>query len=704
MKIVDDSTWASDFPGDKSGSYDLARSREGGREAGEEVTRGGARASRTRPVRRVDRGAQRRRSPQTQSARAGLARPGRCAAYQRRAQGATSSAPLARKTDRSTTCARASPKAKILIRTGRIDEAIARCSISSSTRSSTVRETTKGSRGALSPRPCARARGRYRRRARVFPTRRSPRARGSNDGPYARRAVRRLVEIAHRDRRATTRAMDDREGVPARRAPEETRGEIALPPRPRRRRPRAIPTARSPRTRRSPQTSRFWSQATYLSGLIQVERGNSRRREPVLQGRGPEAAGSRPRRSSPTSGSSPCAISRASRSVASRTSSSASTTRATTTTSCRATRIASPRRSTKRRRRATRRRTTKARASSSTSSRACKIAPRYEDEARILDAYIDLALCKFRRRRREALAFLARVRARCATPRAACGQSERGMQRAARLRRAPAAMRRRRSAARLGHAGVAARGRRARARRSRVRRDRAEARRARARGERPPPRDRHARRHAAQPRDDRRRAPRASTRTAIRREARRRARRRSTACAADRRARAGDGAARDADRAAEEELAELEARAQRRARRATTARRDAVAKHGRQDLPDLLRADAAQVATTLTASASRRRATELARAETALAKDALRRARSAPLAPPPPRAARAHRVGAREEARARGRDRSDQRRLSSRRTRIDSLDAARFLRDNEEYWPFEGDDWPDEFVGTEGLK
>jgi hypothetical protein len=35
---------------------------------------------------------------------------------------------------------------------------------------------------------------------------------------------------------------------------------------------------------------------------------------------------------------------------------------------------------------------------------------------------------------------------------------------------------------------------------------------------------------------------------------------------------------------------------------------------------------------------------------------------------------------------------------------IDSLDAARYLRDNEEYWPFEGDDWPDEFVGSEGLK
>ena len=35
---------------------------------------------------------------------------------------------------------------------------------------------------------------------------------------------------------------------------------------------------------------------------------------------------------------------------------------------------------------------------------------------------------------------------------------------------------------------------------------------------------------------------------------------------------------------------------------------------------------------------------------------------------------------------------------------LDSLDAARYLKDNEEYWPFEGDDWPDEFVGSEGAK
>jgi hypothetical protein len=32
---------------------------------------------------------------------------------------------------------------------------------------------------------------------------------------------------------------------------------------------------------------------------------------------------------------------------------------------------------------------------------------------------------------------------------------------------------------------------------------------------------------------------------------------------------------------------------------------------------------------------------------------------------------------------------------------VDSLDAAQYLEDNEEYWPFEGDDWPDEYVGSE---
>ncbi len=37
-------------------------------------------------------------------------------------------------------------------------------------------------------------------------------------------------------------------------------------------------------------------------------------------------------------------------------------------------------------------------------------------------------------------------------------------------------------------------------------------------------------------------------------------------------------------------------------------------------------------------------------------------------------------------------------------TIVDSLDAARYLSDDEEYWPFEGEDWSDEYVGGENLK
>jgi hypothetical protein len=37
-------------------------------------------------------------------------------------------------------------------------------------------------------------------------------------------------------------------------------------------------------------------------------------------------------------------------------------------------------------------------------------------------------------------------------------------------------------------------------------------------------------------------------------------------------------------------------------------------------------------------------------------------------------------------------------------TIVDSLDAQRYLKDNEEFWPFEGEDWEDEYVGGEGLR
>lgn len=37
-------------------------------------------------------------------------------------------------------------------------------------------------------------------------------------------------------------------------------------------------------------------------------------------------------------------------------------------------------------------------------------------------------------------------------------------------------------------------------------------------------------------------------------------------------------------------------------------------------------------------------------------------------------------------------------------TIVDSLDAARYLRDDEEYWPFDGEDWSDEYVGGENVR
>ncbi|HEU4577606.1 MAG TPA: hypothetical protein VFS67_05095, partial [Polyangiaceae bacterium] len=35
---------------------------------------------------------------------------------------------------------------------------------------------------------------------------------------------------------------------------------------------------------------------------------------------------------------------------------------------------------------------------------------------------------------------------------------------------------------------------------------------------------------------------------------------------------------------------------------------------------------------------------------------------------------------------------------------VDSLEAARYLGDDEEYWPFDGEDWDDEYIGGEGLR
>jgi hypothetical protein len=114
------------------------------------------------------------------------------------------------------------------------------------------------------------------------------------------------------------------------------------------------------------------------------------------------------------------------------------------------------------------------------------------------------------------------------------------------------------------------------------------------------------------------------------------------------------------------------------------------------DLPDLLRADAAKGQDLQTRVATARR--ELVDGETALAKDALHR-----LDLRLSRLLRRARLGRIETVL--GRKRALEVEIEAIRLgflpqdAVDSLEAARFLQDNEEYWPFEGDDWPDEYVG-----
>ncbi len=116
------------------------------------------------------------------------------------------------------------------------------------------------------------------------------------------------------------------------------------------------------------------------------------------------------------------------------------------------------------------------------------------------------------------------------------------------------------------------------------------------------------------------------------------------------------------------------------------------------DLGDLLRADVARVSQLQARIVIARR--ELAVAESALAKDALRR-----LDLRLSRLLRRARLGRIESVL--GRKRALEVEVEAIRLgylpqdAVDSLDAARYLEDSQEYWPFEGDDWPDEYVGGE---
>jgi tetratricopeptide (TPR) repeat protein len=117
---------------------------------------------------------------------------------------------------------------------------------------------------------------------------------------------------------------------------------------------------------------------------------------------------------------------------------------------------------------------------------------------------------------------------------------------------------------------------------------------------------------------------------------------------------------------------------------------------GGADLPDLLRADAER-ATALYAQLDAARA-ELAKTEAAIATDTLHR-----LDLRLSRLLRRARLGRIESVL--GRKRALEVEVEAigdgvlPADAVDSLDAARYLGDKEEYWPFEGEDWPDEFVG-----
>jgi tetratricopeptide (TPR) repeat protein len=116
------------------------------------------------------------------------------------------------------------------------------------------------------------------------------------------------------------------------------------------------------------------------------------------------------------------------------------------------------------------------------------------------------------------------------------------------------------------------------------------------------------------------------------------------------------------------------------------------------DLGDLLRGDASR-STELRARIDKARE-DLSATETALAKDALHR-----LDLRLSRLLRRARLGRIESVL--GRKRALEVEVEAIRLgylpqdAVDSLDASRYMTDKEEYWPFEGDDWPDEYVGSE---
>ena len=513
-------------------------------------------------------------------------------------------------------------------------------------------------------------------------------------GPYARRAVRRLVEIAL-ETRSYQAGLKDLETVPAN-GPAEIRGEVAYVTG-KAREAAGDPDGALAAYGQVPQTSRFWSQATYLSGILQVERGRLKEGENLFC---KVADPKRQDRTTPVFADerffavrdlARLALGRVAHEQA-------------RFDDARYYYYLVPRDSDRLAEALYEAATTRYEKKDYEGARelldelvTLKAHHRYEDEARILDAYIDLALCRFPEADKKLVAFVKHYEpVRDASRR--LGNSERG------TRALLAAARSGADAGGNDAPGVSVTPDQLRAVAALVRIDPlyGEVSRKRAVLER----ESGGLRLASLTLGDMQRS--LATTGGVRPQIEERGD--PFEKAQDARA-AIDGVRRQIDDLEQakasadritplrKELADLEARLGAGSPAASEAA-DAKASGG-VDLPDLLRTDTAY-ATTLGRELEGVRS-ELGAAETALAKDALRR-----LDLRLSRLLRRARLGRIESVL--GKKRALEVEIEAinagylPKDALDSLDAARYLRDNEEYWPFEGDDWPDEFVGSEGLK
>lgn len=586
-------------------------------------------------------------------------------------------------------------EAEGLVMTGRQDEAIARMTeLVEHPKFALFAETDAG-RAALHLLGHALAQAGIYESARAY-LRRSIAQKGAWEqyGPYARRAVRQLVEIALETHQYDV-GLSDLTSVPAA-APVEIRGEIAYVT------GRAKEAQHDPegalRAYASvPQTSRFWSQATYLSGLIQVERGHLKEGENLFC---KVADPKRQDRSTPVFADE--------RFFATRDLARLALGRVAHEQSrfddARYYYYLVPRDSDRLAEALYEAATTRYEKKDYTGARelldelvTLKAHHRYEDEARILDAYIDLALCRFPQADRKLVAFLRQYEpVRDGARRLA--SSEAGTRALLRSARSGA------DVAGSDAASIAVSVEQMRAVAALVRVD--------------PLYGEIAQKRAVLDREAG--GLRLATRTlvdlrhslgtgggvvpeiAVIDDSTERQRDARTALDGVRRELDDLELARaDGSRVAplRNQLLDLEARFTTNSNASTRVAE--LEAGGGSDLLDLLKQDGA-LASALGGNLERVRA-ELGTAEIALAKDALKR-----LDLRLSRLLRRARLGRIESVL--GKKRALEIEIEGLgagylpKDALDSLDAGRYLRDNEEYWPFEGDDWPDEFVGTEGLR